>query len=86
MNDAVEVEVNLVASGKMKQKTDSERKKVKDEAQFSSRHSSDIRFDSMLKTMETIMERLAVGDRLSTTHQQDLQIRNPNFKTTISSN
>ena len=28
MNDAIEVEVNLMASGKMKQKTDFERKKI----------------------------------------------------------
>ena len=32
MNDAIKVEVNLMASRKMKQKTDYERKKVKDEA------------------------------------------------------
>ena len=80
MNDAIEVEVNLMASGKMKQKTDSKRKKVKDEAQSSSSHSLDINFDSMMKTMEKIMERLVVGDRFATTQQLEPQIRNPNFR------
>lgn len=67
MNDAIEVEVNLMALGKMKQKIDSKRKKIKDEAQASSSHSSDIRFDSMMKTMDKIMERLVLGGRPATT-------------------
>ena len=67
MNEEIEVEINLMDSGKIKQKTNSERKKIKDEAQSSSSHSSDIRFDSMMKTMDKIMERLVVGDRPATT-------------------
>lgn len=63
MNDDIEVEVNLMVSRKMKQKTDSERKKIKDESQASSSHSSYIRFDSMMKTMEKIMQRVVIGDR-----------------------
>ena len=69
-----------MASGKMKQKIDYERKKVKDEAQPSSSHSLDARFDNMRKTMEKIMERLDVGDRLAVTQQQDPQIKNHIFK------
>ena len=34
----------------------------------------------MMKTMEKIMERLAVGDKHATTQHQDPQIRNPNFR------
>ena len=48
MNDAIEVEVNLVDLGKMKQKTDLERRKIKDEIQASYSHSSEARFDSMI--------------------------------------
>lgn len=80
MNDAIEVEVNLMASSKMKQKIDLERKKIKDEIQASSSHSSDARFDSMMKNMEKIMERLVVGDRPMATQQVEPQIRNPNFR------
>lgn len=50
-NDAIEVEVKLMDSSKMKHKVDSERKKVKYGAQPSSSHSSDIRFDNMMKIM-----------------------------------
>lgn len=64
----------------MKQKIDSEGKRVKDEAPSSFSHSSDMRFDNMMKTMEKIMERLAVGDRPATTQQPEPQIRNPNSR------
>ena len=80
MNDAIEVEVNLMASGKMKQKTDLERKKIKDEIQSSSSHSSKSRLDSMMKNMEKIMEILVVVDRPAATQHVDPQIRNPNFR------
>ena len=80
INDAIEFEVNLIDLGKMKKKIDSERKKIKDEAQALSSHSSDIRFDSMMKTMDKIMEKLAVGDRPTSTQQLEPKIRNPNFR------
>lgn len=80
MNDAIEVEVNLMASGKMKQKTDFERKKIKDELQASSSHSSDVRFDNMMKNIEKNMERLVVEDSLVATQQIKPHIRNPNFR------
>ena len=64
----------------MKQKIDYDRKRVKDEAQPSSSHSLDAKFDNMMKKMQKIMERLAIGDRLAVTQQQDPQIRNPNFR------
>jgi hypothetical protein len=67
MNDVIEVKVNLMASRKMKQKVDSYRKKVKDEAQYSSSNSSDVKFDNMMKIMERFMERLVVGDRPAVT-------------------
>ena len=52
-----------MASGKMKQKLDSERKKAKEESQPSSSHTFDAKFGSMMNTMEKRMERLATGDR-----------------------
>lgn len=67
MNDAIEVEVDLMASGKMKQKTNLERRKIKDEIQASSSHSLEARFDSMMKSMEKFMERLVVEDSPTTT-------------------
>lgn len=80
MNDAIEAGVNLTTSGKMKQKLDFERKKVRDGAQPSSSHSSYDIFDNMIKTMEKIMEILVVGDRPIVTQQQDPQMKNPNFR------
>ena len=51
MNVDIEVEVNLMDLGRMKQKLDSEKKRAKEEYQPSSSHTSDAKFDTMMKTM-----------------------------------
>ena len=80
MNDVMEVEVNLMASRKLKHKLDSERKMDKEESQPSSSHTFDAKFDSMMKTMEKLMEILAIGDGPRIRQQHETQIRNPNFR------
>ena len=80
MNDAIEVEVNLMESRKIKHKLNSERKKAKEESQHSSFHSSYDKFDTMMKIMEKLMERLVVGERPTYGQQQETHIRNPNFR------
>ena len=59
MNDFVEVDVNLMTLGKIKQKLNMDKKKAKEEAHPSSSQSSDAKFNTMMKTMEV----LAMGDR-----------------------
>jgi len=52
MNDATEVEVNMMASRKIKHNIDTDMKKVQGEAQPSTSHSSDEKFDLMVKNIE----------------------------------
>ena len=51
-NDALEVEANLMASGKMKHRVEVDRRKNKEENQPSTSSSTDAKFDIMMKTME----------------------------------
>ena len=53
MNDVIEVEVNLMALGKIKQKLDFDKKKSKEEGQPSSSYFSDAKFDTMIKVVES---------------------------------
>jgi hypothetical protein len=79
MNDAIEVEGNMVASRKIKQQV--ETNKIKDESQDStSQSSSDAKFDMMVRIMEIIMESLFVGERPPVREKNEPQIRNPNFR------
>ena len=52
-----------MALGKIKQKSNTNKNKVKEEAQPSSTQPLDAKFDTMMETMEKLMERLEVGDR-----------------------
>lgn len=68
-----------MALGKIKQKSNTNKNKVKEEAQPSSTQPLDAKFDTMMETMEKLMERLEVGDRAWGVQQHESQIRNPNF-------
>ena len=79
MDDAIEVEVNLMASKKWKYRFDN--KEMKEEAQPStSQSSSDVKLESVLKMMERMMDRLSENDRQATRDQHEPIIRNPNFR------
>lgn len=79
INDAIEVEVNLMASKKVKYRF--ETKKLKEEAQPStSQPIANSKCDSMLKVMEKMMEILVVNDRHVVKGQNEPHIRNPNFR------
>ena len=56
MSDVIEVEVNLMASGKRKHNLERDVKKVQGEAQPSTSQSSDEKFDLMMKTMERFID------------------------------
>ena len=57
LNDAIKVEVNMMASGKMKNK-DVDKRKNKEE--ISSPSSSDSKLDSIMRTMEKLVDRLSL--------------------------
>ena len=80
MNDAIKVEVNLMASGKMKQRMETKRKKVKEESQSYTSQSPDLTLDMMLKIMEKLVEKLSLDNKPAIREQQEPQIRNLNFK------
>ena len=57
MNDAIEVEINMMSS--KRGKYTSETRKVKDEPQSS----SNLKFDSIMKAMEKLVDKLSIVDR-----------------------
>ena len=79
MNDAIEVEVNLMASGKIKQKD--KLKKVKEEPLAStSQSTSDAKFDIMMKEMERLLDKLFVDERSLPRKKKEPQIINQQGK------
>ena len=63
MDDAIEIEVYLTASVKVKQRPVTEKRKIKDESQPSTSQSIDAKFDMILKTMERLVEKLSLDDK-----------------------
>ena len=65
--DALEVETNMMACGKIKQRVDVDRRKGREEIMPSislAPSSNDIKFEMMLKTMENLMDKLTMDTRL----------------------
>ena len=54
----------------------SETRKIKDEPQSS----SNTKFDSMMKVMEKLVDKLSITDRQVVRDNNEPQIRNPNFR------
>jgi hypothetical protein len=80
MSNVVEVEVNMMASGKIKPRFNRGDKRPQGDAQPSMSWSSDDKFDMMMKTMEKMMERMSMGNRHVTREQNDPQPRNQNLR------
>ena len=59
--DSLEVEANMMASGKMKHK-DIDRRKKDENFPFAS-STNDVKFEMMLKTMEKLMDKLTMDNR-----------------------
>ena len=80
--DALEVEANMMACGKIKPRAEVDRRKGREEAHptTSASSSNDIKFEMMLKTMEKLMDRLMVEAKPTNQEQNEPQIRNPNFR------
>jgi hypothetical protein len=63
MIDAIEVKVNLMASGKMKTNSGKDTDRTRDKAQPSTSQTSEERFEAMMRNMERMMERMALGKK-----------------------
>ena len=77
--DDLEVETNMMASGKMKHR-DIDRRKKEENMPSTSSSATDIKFEMMLKTMEKLMDILTMENRSFNREQADPQIRNLNFR------
>ena len=79
IEDATEVEVNLTASNKNKQKH--ETKKVREEEPLDSTSSSnsDAKIDSLVEAMKALVK-LSTTDKNQLRNQNEAQVRNPNFR------
>ena len=74
MNDAIEVEINMMSS--KRGKYNSETRRVKDEPQSS----SNSKFDSIMEVMEKLVYKLSIIDRQAVKDSNEPQIRNLNFR------
>ena len=63
MSNVVEVEVNMMASGKIKPRFNRGNKRPWGDAQLSMSRSSDDKFNMIMKTMEKLTERMSMGNR-----------------------
>jgi hypothetical protein len=66
MSEEIKVEVNLMASGKIKHNFNRGGRKPQGDAQPSTSQPSKDRFDLMMKKMEKLMERMSLGRKTST--------------------
>jgi hypothetical protein len=76
MTDAIEFEVNLMASGKMKTNSGRDINRTQDKAQPSTSQTSEERFEAMMRNMERMMERMTLGNRSNPREQVDGPPRN----------
>ena len=71
----------MMASGKIKQRVETDKKKIREDGPSTSVASAnDLKFEMMLKTMEKLMDRITVDNRPFNREQNEPQIRNPNFR------
>jgi hypothetical protein len=61
--DAIEVELNLMASGKMKTNVGREKNRAQDKAHPLTSQTSKEIFNAMMRNMERMMERMDIGNR-----------------------
>ena len=73
----------MMASGKIKQKVETYKRKAREEnVSFASVvvSSNDVKFEMMLKTMEKLMDRMTMDNIPLNREHNEPQIRNPNFR------
>jgi hypothetical protein len=78
MSDAVEIEINMMSSKRGRYRVDPrEQKKPKEESRAST--SYDPKFDSLMKVMEKLVDKLSIRDKPSVRDNVP-QVRNPNYR------
>jgi hypothetical protein len=80
MSNTIEVEVNMMVSGKIKQRFNRGDKKPQGDVQPSSSWSLDDKFDLMMKMMEKLMERMSMGNKPVDREHNDPQHINHNLR------
>ena len=81
LKDTLEVETNLRASRKLKNRVEAYRRRQENQpSNFASSSTSDVKFDIMIKTMDILMDRLSLDNRPPNREHPENQIRNPNFR------
>ena len=84
--DALELESNMMACGKIKPRVDVDKRKGREEimpSTSSASSSNDIKFEMMLKKMEKLMDRLNMDTSTVNREYNEPHIRNPNFRRPI---
>jgi hypothetical protein len=76
MSDAIKFQVNLITSVKIKYNSNRDMKKVQDKARPSTSQSAEDRFEMMMKTMETLMERIYLNNKPNTKEKAGVPPRN----------
>ena len=71
MDDATEVEVNLSASHKNKQRHETKRVKDEEPQASTSSSNSDVKHDTMMKDLERLMVKLSSDDKNQTKNQHE---------------
>ena len=79
INDATEVERKLTTA-KEKRTEEGEIRKDKEPEKQSSSNSQEARMDTMMKSMENLMERLTMDNRPPLRESQEKHYRNQNFR------
>ena len=77
--DALEVEVNMMASRKIRQKMET-RKDRDDGPSTSVASANDRKFEMMLETIEKLMDKLSMDNGSLSSEENEPQFRNPNFR------
>ena len=80
MDDATEVEVNLSASNKNKQRHETKRVKEEEPQASTSSSNLDAKLDTMMKAMERLMVKLSSDDKNQLKNHYEPQVRNLNFR------
>jgi hypothetical protein len=65
MTDAIEVEANLMASGKRKNNSSRDINITQEKAHPSTSQTSEERFEATMRNMERMMERMSLGNRFN---------------------
>lgn len=77
MDDAIEVELNLSASKRTKQRNEITRLKEEEPQASTSQSNSDPKFNMIMKTMERMMDTLSLGEKNQMKDENKPQVRNP---------